>query len=230
MAKIRKIMSAGKLTIETIYPAPRPRDSYAARQGRKNVTSQAMQMLNKRYAYQRLELQLAANISPGDFNVVLTYTPERLPNSRDQVRKDLTSFFRKLRRSRGKPFSYFYKIEHKHKAGTRYHIHIYMAGGTESVKQLETIWGNGNVYCKPIDINPDETYEQLARYMVKEAPDKLGQHLYDHSRHILQPECDRLRVKDDETLHPPNGVLVLNDTGQVDTVYGSFRTIKYMVI
>ena len=115
-------------------------------------------------------------------------------------------------------------------AGTRYHIHIYMSGGQESAKQLEAIWGNGKVYCKPIDINPDETYEQLARYMVKEAPDKLGQHLYDHSRHILKPECDRMRVKDDETLHPPNGVLVLNDTGQVDTVYGSFRTIKYMAI
>lgn len=230
MAKIRKIMSAGKLTIETIYPAPRPRDSYAARQGRKNVTSQAMQMLNKRYAYQRLELQLAANIFPGDFKAVLTYTPERLPSNREQVRKDLTSFFRKLRRSRGGGITYFYKIEHKHKAGNRYHIHIYMSGGPESAKQLETIWGNGRLYCEPIEISPDNTYEQLARYMVKEAPDKLGQHLYDHSRHIRQPECDRLLVGDDTVLHPPDGCLVLNDTGQVDTVYGSFRTIKYIAI
>lgn len=230
MAKIRKIISAGKLTIETIYPAPRPRDSYAARQGRKNVTTQAMQMLNKRYAYQRLELQLAANILPGDFNVVLTYTPERLPSNREQVRKDLTSFFRKLRRNRGKGLTYFYKIEHKHKAGNRYHIHIYMSGGPENAKALETIWGNGRVFCAPIDINPDNPYEQLARYMVKEAPDKLGQHLYDHSRHIRQPECDRLRVGDDAVLHPPDGCVILNDTGRVDTVYGSFRTIKYMEI
>lgn len=228
MSQIRKIMTAGPLTIETIYPAPRPRESYAARQGRKDVTSQAMKMLNKRHAYQRLELQLAANITNGDFNVVLTYAPERMPSNREQVKKDLSSFFRKFRRRRDGNIVYFYKIEHKHKAGTKYHIHIYMSGGQEDVKQLSAIWGNGHVYLSKIKISPDETYEQLARYMTKEAPDKLGLHLYDHSRHIRQPEMDRIRVGDDVTLEPPAGAMVLDDTGKVNTIYGRYRTIKYM--
>lgn len=228
MAQIRKIMTAGPLTIETIYPAPRPRDTYAERQGKKDMTTEAMKMMNLNYAYQRLELQLAANINNGDFNVCLTYTPDRLPGNREQVKKDLSSFFRKLRRRRQKKIVYFYKIEHKHKAGNKYHIHIYMDSGPENQDQLTAIWGNGNVHLQKIKISPAENYEQLARYMCKEAPDKLGLHLYDHSRHIKKPEIDRLRVGDEVTIEPPYGVIVLNDTGRVETAYGKRRTIKYM--
>ena len=228
MAKIRKIMTAGPLTIETLYPAPNPRDTMAARQGRKNVTSQAMRMMNKKYAYQKLELQLAANIKPGDWKIVLTYNDSRLPTTRKAVQKDLSSFMRQLRQSREFDLCYFYRIEHKHKAGTRYHIHIYMTSGPESKKELGMIWGNGKVYCENIIIDCENTYEQLARYMVKESPDKLGQHLYDHSHHIKKPEYDRIRVTDDTKLSPPDGCMVLDDTGQVNTIYGGFRTIKYM--
>lgn len=228
MAKVRRIATAGPLTIETIYPAPRPRESYAARQGRYHVTSQAMQLFNIRYAYQRLELQLAANIRPGDWKVVLTYRPERLPKSRDAAKKDFAAFIRRYRNARKEEFCYFYRLEHKHKAGNQYHFHIYMTAGRETAAEVAAIWGNGQVYLDKIVIDADNTYEQLAKYIVKETPDKLGQHLYDHSHHIKKPDYERVFVPDDSQLIPPNGSMVLYDTGRVDTMYGSRRTIKYM--
>ncbi|MGN0999487.1 MAG: hypothetical protein ACI4PO_08040 [Faecousia sp.] len=228
MAKIIRIAKAGPLTIETIYPAPRPRESFAARQGRINVTSQAMRYQNIRYAYQRLELQLAANIRPGDWKVVLTYQPDRLPKTKEAAKKDFSAFIRRLRKYRCDDWCYFYRLEHKHKAGNRYHFHIYMTAGPESKDDLTAIWGNGIVYLDPIIIDADNPYEQLARYMVKEAPDKLGQHLYDHSHHIKKPEYERIRVPEDTQLIAPAGSMVLMDTGKATTLYGEHRTIKYM--
>ncbi len=230
MAKIRKILTAGALTIETVYPAPRPRDSYAARQGRKNVATEAQRLLNLKYAYQKLELQLAANIRPGDWKIVLTYQPERLPPSRKAAHRDLSHFLRKMRRSRSDDWCYFYRMEHKHKAGTNYHFHLYISSGAETPEDIEKMWGQGHVYLDPIKINGDNTYEQLARYMVKEAPDKLGQHLWGHSQHLRQPECDRIRVPENFELTPPAGAAVLFDTGRTSSIYGSSRTIKYMAL
>lgn len=230
MAKIKKIMTAGPLTIETIYPAPRSRDSPAARQGRKNITTQAMRMMNQKYAYQKVELQMAANLKPYDYNIVLTYDDAHLPPNRKAALKDFSAFLRKIRKLSNQPFVYFYRLEHKHKAGSRYHFHIYCTAIPITAKRLERLWGNGKIYRKDIIIDPDNTFEQLARYMIKERPDKLGQHLCDHSQGLRKIEVDRIRMPDDAQLQPPDGCLVLDDTGQVNTIYGSFRTIKYMVV
>ena len=52
MSKFKKIIVAGPLVVEAVYPAPHPRDSRTVRQGKKALSSQAQQMMNLKYAYQ----------------------------------------------------------------------------------------------------------------------------------------------------------------------------------
>lgn len=232
MAQIRKVMVAGALVVETIYPAPRPHDSYAARQGRSRLSSQAQRLLNRRNATQKLELSLAANLPPGSWKIVLTYRPEAVPATREQAMKAVKGFLRKLRERRqreGIPYRCWHRAEHKHKSGTKWHHHIYITAGSETPEELEALWGCGLVYIDKIVIDADHTYEQLARYMIKERPDKLGQMLWSCSRGLQKPDLDRIRMPDDAQLEPPDGVIMLEDSGTVRTVYGSFRTIKYMM-
>ena len=56
MAKFKKIIVAGPLVVETVYPAPNPRDSQGVRQGKKALSSEAQRRMNLKYAYQKLEL------------------------------------------------------------------------------------------------------------------------------------------------------------------------------
>ena len=46
MAKFKKIIVAGPLVVETIYPAPNPRDTVGVRAGKKSLSSEAQQRMN----------------------------------------------------------------------------------------------------------------------------------------------------------------------------------------
>ena len=87
MSKFKRIITAGPLVVEAVYPAPHPRDSRAVRQGKKALSSQAQQMLNFKYAYQKLELLIAANFGEKDLFVTLTYDDDHLPEDRKEALK-----------------------------------------------------------------------------------------------------------------------------------------------
>ena len=231
MAKIRKIVTAGCLTIESIYTAYSPRDGYVARAEKRKISTEAQKWQNLKNAYQKLELQLAANIRPGDWKVCLTYAPEQLPPNRAAAQKDITAFLRRLRARRREPWVYFYRLEHKHKAGNHWHFHLYMTRGPETSDDLARLWGKGEVnYCAPIVIDEEETYEKLARYIVKEAPDKLGQHLSEHSRGLAKAEVDRVRLPDDADISVPPGCILLGECSGSRSMYGSYHSIKFMAL
>ena len=56
MAKFKKIIVVGPLVVETVYPAPNPRDSLGVRQGKKALSPESQQRTNLKYAYQKLEV------------------------------------------------------------------------------------------------------------------------------------------------------------------------------
>lgn len=231
MAKIRKIITAGCLTIEAIYTAYSPRDGYVARAEKRKISTEAQKWQNLKNAYQKLELQLAANIRPGDWKVCLTYAPDQLPPNRAAAQKDIAAFLRRLRSRRREPWVYFYRLEHKHKAGSHWHFHLYLSRGPETSDDLARLWGKGDVnYCAPIVIDEDETYEKLARYIVKEAPDKLGQHLWEHSRGLAKAEVDRVRLPDDADIFVPPGCILLGECSGSRSIYGSYHSIKFMAL
>lgn len=230
MAKFKRIIVAGPLVVESVYPAPAPRDSAGVRQGKKALSSEAQRRMNLKYAYQKLELEIAANFGRGDLYITFTYDDASLPASRKEANARMQAFFRKLRavrKAEGQELRYLYVTEHKHGDG-RWHHHVLLNATGEDFALLRRLWGQGGIECRTIRIDREKNYETLARYLCKEQRDKVGQRLWSCSRNLRKPERECFRVPNDTPLTPPQGALVLEDTGDVRTAYGHFRYIKYL--
>ena len=70
--KMKKIIHAGALVIEAVYPRMDRRDSERARAAKRKASTEAQKRMNQIYSWQKLELMLAANFRPGDLVVTLT--------------------------------------------------------------------------------------------------------------------------------------------------------------
>lgn len=230
MAKFKKIIVAGPLVVETVYPAPNPRDSAGVRAGKKALSSEAQQRMNLKYAYQKLELEIAANFGVGDLYATFTYDDDHLPASREEANNRVSLFMRRLRAARkaaGQELRYIYVTEHKHGDG-RWHHHILINATGDDFKQIRELWGQGGIEFIKLRIDRDKNYETLARYLCKEQRDKVGLRLWSGSRNLHKPERECFRVPNDTPLTPPENAMVLTDSGDVRTAYGHFRYIKYL--
>lgn len=230
MAKFKKIIVAGPLVVETIYPAPNPRDSAGVRAGKRALSSQAQQHMNLKYAYQKLELEIAANFGVKDLYITLTYDDAHLPKSRMEANRRMQAFWRRLRaerRAQGQELRYIYVTEHKH-GGGRWHHHVLINSTGEDYELIRRLWRQGGVEFQQLRIDRDKNFETLARYLCKEQREKLGLRLWSCSRNLRKPECECFRVPNDTPLSPPDGATVLVDTGDVTTAYGHFRYVKYL--
>lgn len=238
MSKFKRIIVAGPLVVEAVYPAPHPRDSRTVRQGKKALSSQAQQMMNLKYAYQKLELLIAANFGQRDIYATLTYDNTHLPKNRQESLKRIHAFLKRLRKARrdkGQELRYIYVTEHKHRHENfymdgRWHHHILINTTGEDYDQIRQLWGQGNIEFRSIRVDKERHFESLARYFCKEQRDKLGLRLWSGSRNLRKPERECFRVPDDTPLKmpPPSRAIPLMDTGNVDTVYGHYRYIKYI--
>lgn len=230
MAKFKKIIVAGPLVVETVYPAPNPRDSAGVRAGKKALSSEAQRRMNLKYAYQKLELEIAANFGVGDLYATFTYDDDHLPSSRKEANNRVALFMRRLRAARkaaGQELRYIYVTEHKHGDG-RWHHHILINATGDDFKQIRELWGQGGIEFIKLRIDRDKNYETLARYLCKEQRDKVGLRLWSGSRNLHKPERECFRVPNDTPLTPPENAMVLTDSGDVRTAYGHFRYIKYL--
>lgn len=230
MAKFKKIIVAGPLVVETVYPAPNPRDSAGVRQGKKALSSEAQQRMNLKYAYQKLELEIAANFGIRDLYATFTYDDAHLPANRKTANAKLSAFWKRLRaarKGRGEELRYIYVTEHKHGDG-RWHHHVLINSTGNDYALIRELWGQGSIEFKQLRVDRDKNYETLARYLCKEQRDKVGQRLWSGSRNLRKPEKECFRVPNDTPLTPPATATVLCDTGDVTTPYGHFRYIKYL--
>ncbi len=230
MAKFKKIIVAGPLVIETVYPAPNPRDSEGVRQGKRHLSSEAQQRMNLKYAWQKLELEIAANFGVKDLYATLTYDDEHLPSSRKEANAKVQAFWKRLRAARRdtrQELRYIYVTEHKHGDG-RWHHHVLINATGDDFDLIRQLWGQGQIDFTQIRIDRDKNYETLARYLCKEQRDKIGQRLWSGSRTLAKPERECFRVPNDTPLTPPLNATVFTDTGDINTPYGHFRYIKYL--
>lgn len=230
MAKFKKIIVAGPLVVETVYPAPNPRDSAGVRAGKKALSSAAQQRMNLKYAWQKLELEIAANFGTKDLYATLTYDDRHLPASRKEANAKVQAFWKRLRaarKGRGEDLRYIYVTEHKHGDG-RWHHHVLINATGDDYTLIRDLWGQGGIEFKQIRIDRDKNYETLARYLCKEQRDKVGLRLWSGSRNLCKPEQECFRVPNDTPLIPPANALVFDDSGDVTTAYGHFRYIKYL--
>ena len=117
MAKTLRSVWAGPLQVHSLSSRARRTDPPLTRAAKRKASSEAQRRMNRIYAYQRLELQLAANFpSAGSGLVVtLTYDDAHLPRRRAEVTKHLAAFRKRmniLRRAAGLPeLVMFWSIE-----------------------------------------------------------------------------------------------------------------------
>lgn len=230
MAKFKKIIVAGPLVAECVYPMQNPRDSTGVRAGKHAMSSEAQRRMNAKYAYQKLKFEIAANFGVKDLFVTLTYDDIHLPANRAQARKCIQAFWRRLRtarRERGQELRYIYVTEHKHGDG-RWHHHALINATGEDFDEIRRLWGLGSVEFKTIRIDRDKNFETLARYLCKEQREVLGARQWSCSRNLKKPERESFRVPNDTPLSPPRGAVVFTDTGDVITAYGHYRYLEYL--
>lgn len=229
MAKFKKIIEAGPLVVETIYPAPNPRDTPETRAGKKRLSSAAQQRMNLKYAWQKLELLIAANFGKGDLWVTFTCDDDHLPKSRAEAQAKIKGFFRRLRKARGRlgqTLKYLYTIEHRHGDG-RWHYHVLLNSTGDDFRTLMGLWGSGQVDIRRIRIDREKNFETLAKYMCKEQRDCIGQRLWSGSKNLTRPKPECCRVPDDTPLDIPKGATELASASE-HTQYGVFKYIKYL--
>ena len=231
MAYIHRTIVAGPLVVETVYPAASSRDNDTVRRGKKALSTPARQKMNLRHAWQSLEFEIAANFGTGDLWVTFTYDDAHLPSSREQAKKQMAGFFRKLRdrrRRHNKELRYIYCTEHKHGDG-RWHHHAVIDSTGNDFDEIRTLWIAGQIEISKLRIDRERDYGAIARYMCKEQRDKIGHRLWTCSRNLQKPERDSRHVSADIRIKIPRNALILEDTGDTRTAYGHYQYVKYLL-
>lgn len=227
--KWKKIIVAGPLVMEAVYPGCGKHDSPRSRASKRRLSSEAQKRMNAKYSYQKLELMLAANFLPGDLVVSLTYDDRHLPRNREEAKAKLKYFRQKLsaaRRRAGQPFVMFWNCEHVLGDG-RWHHHCVINATGDDYKQLLELWGQGEIEITPLQVDKKKNYSTLAKYMCKEATEKPGQRCWSYTRGALKPEVETFRVDSDTKLQAPEGSTMIEEATDKNE-FGAYQYIKYL--
>lgn len=124
----------------------RPKSSH--RKPKHKPTRKVQERLNQVNAERALARLIAANFTSDDLKLELTYSRLEYPDSIEQAKKDISNFFRRVKRARARAgltaeLKYIYAFG-QGSAGNRIHFHVILSGGL-SVQQLAKIWGKGYV-------------------------------------------------------------------------------------
>ncbi len=234
MAKQRmKCIRAGRLVRECIWTASFPSDPAKVRAEKQKFSSAARQRLNDKASWEKLKMLLAATFDARDLVITLGYDDVHLPRNRDEARKRIKAFLVALRTERkkqGRELAYVYNIEQFHGNG-RFHHMIVINGTGQDYAMVRRLWANGT----DIDFDRIDTwgYEELAKYMTKEAREFGRGHVGDRtwvcSRNCKKPEISPTEwVSGDVRLEPPVNAHVLRRES-IQNEWGYFYYLEYML-
>jgi len=174
----------GDYATVSLYPVYTP---IRRRHGRSKPTSDVQQRLNDFNARERLGRQIDANFKPGDGFWTLTFRPEALPGTREDMIRVYQAYKRRMAR--------YFKREGLGEmktaavihgdAGTnakRLHIHIVVDADIPA-GDMEKLWGNGFVSVRPLVFGPLGA-RGIAEYMM--AGMEWGRVMT--TRNIIDPE------------------------------------------
>lgn len=124
----------------------RPKSS--RRKPKHKPTRKVQERLNQVNAERALARLIAANFTSNDLKLELTYSPANYPESIEQSKRDISNFFRRVKRARAKAgifaeLKYIYAFG-EGSTGNRIHFHVILSGGL-SIQQLAKIWGKGYI-------------------------------------------------------------------------------------
>lgn len=234
MAKQRfKTILAGRLVREALWSASFPNDSPKARAEKQKMSSAARQRLNDKASWQKLKMILAATFGHRDLVVTVGYDDAHHPTSREDARKKVKAFLTALRADRkehGRELMYAYNIEQFH-GNRRFHHMIVVNGTGKDYATIRRLWKYGT----DVDIKPLEHwgYEELAKYMTKEAREFGRGHVGDRtwvcSRNCRKPEVMPTEwVSGSVRLQPPPNAYVLRKES-IQNEWGSFFYLEYIL-
>ena len=123
-----------------------PRASH--RKPKHKPTRKVQERLNQVNAERALARIIAANFTSDDLKLELTYSRLEYPDSIEQAKKDISNFFRRVKRARARAgltaeLKYIYAFG-QGSTGNRIHFHVILSGGL-SIQQLAKIWGKGYI-------------------------------------------------------------------------------------
>lgn len=234
-----KTVKAGRLVYAVCYSQPAAADEPKERAAKSRMSSAARQRLNFRQAWQKLELEIAANFTAGDWFITATYDDAHLPGDRDGAIRYMGKFLKRLRQQRkrrGQELKYIYVTEEMpDEPGRpgRLHHHLIVNACPEDEETVPALWGAGQVDMQALLEDPRDGYEARARYLVKERHPgavgrKVGLRAWTPSRNLQKPEVSSELVPENLTLTPPVGAFVLDRSEDVNA-FGSYVYIKYLL-
>ena len=195
--KIReKRIFSGKILEAEFYPVTADGKLYT-RGKKKEVSRESQQKLNDKNARKKLRRLIENNFEEeNDYYCTFTYTNNEIPKTYEECKRDLTNFFRRMRRAREKEnlpeLKYIYAIEFtasKRTGIARFNIHMVINGGLPR-KVVKKMWGKGEIK-KVEELQAGEHgFERLANYMCKEWSNELlpkNRKRYTPSRNLKQP-------------------------------------------
>ncbi len=228
LAYTRKIITAGPLVKEVIYPRIDRKDSDNVRAAKKKASTAAQARMNAKYSREKCEMKMAANFVVGDPVITLTYDDAHLPQKRTQVKRHMEQFIKEAGKLMPKksrvPFKLLYVIQNKSSEG-RWHVHL-ICNAPCDYEALRGCWRRGNAEIKPFRFDKEKNYETLARYMCREAREKPGLRLWSCTRSCVNPEVETMAVPNDTQLGLPRGAEMIEQIKE-RTEYGRYEYIKY---
>lgn len=195
-----------------VYPISKGRIDRMERTSAAHCTSDLRQKMNDRSAAQKFRRLIAANFSPKDYVVTLTYSDSSLPSTPEAARdRCLKPFIRKLRadlREVGTDLKYMYVTEGLH-GDKRLHHHIIVPDSPDLKQIVRKRWAEGHVDYERI---ASRGYDVWGSYLTKEPRKtgrrRVGDRMWTPSLNLTKPTVITYEVEDDFRFEPPAGVIV----------------------
>lgn len=186
MKAIRETVQAGKLLFTKI--TTRRKRDFQKRAERKNPTTDSVAKINYKMAVKDLNIKLHHNFKPGDLHVSLTYAGDE--PSKEEARKNLDNFKRRLRTLYKKQGVYLKWIEVTEYENRRIHHHFILSYVDPA--KIAEIWEHGYIHTSHLDKTGD--WRALADYLIKETSktfrkaDTFSKRRYKTSRSVASPD------------------------------------------
>lgn len=189
--------------------------------GQKMVrTTDAVKRVNERNAEKKLRRLINTNFDCNSLHIVMTYRPEARPADAEQARKDLSQFWRNLKKQCkkiGKELKYV-AVAERSKKGT-IHFHAVVDCGL-TLGELQANWKKGAVHATPL--RSDGDYTRLASYLLKESKETFNdpersvfKKRWNASKNLVMPKAEVQIIKADswrEVPLAPKGYYVIQDS------------------
>jgi hypothetical protein len=233
---ILKSIIAGPLRQQILYSNIRVSENDNPETLRKKNEIRRQSNYWNRSAHHALAALICTNFSASSLWCTLDFADTHLPPDRGKVSRRFAYMLHTLKKD-GRTVRYIKTMEHRHGAG-RWHVHCILDGCTSA--EVAAAWIYGGTHCVSLDLDRVVQHQKpngqisdgLAKYMVKELPDKPGQRTFQTSTRgakLQRPEVIREIVPDDYQIIPPHGCRIVEGKLLAVNPFGSSYGMEWLI-